>query len=363
MPLTAIKETYKKYERWVPIASFLAGFMFDMAVLKRIDEPKVIIQQAIYLLVSAFLIGLELIEQVREIHPPRGLGKIWKYREAVLHFLLGTLLNSYTIFYFKSASALSSMTFIIILISVLTINEFKHFGKSQTKVHIAFLSLCLVSYLTSLAPTLMGFIGTVPFLCAIGVSFLFYGGFFFFMKSRLASKPEVLLSHLVIPFVAIQTLFIVLYFLHLIPPVPLSVKYMGIFHATEKVGAQYELSYARPEWKFWQHGDQDFLARPGDVIYCYTQIFSPGRFKDQLQVRWLYWEPRKGWSTSDLIPLPVSGGREEGYRAVTKKSKYQPGEWRVQIETLDAREIGSIDFNVEPDSEQNEREFHKIIKD
>src|SRR5689334_10234292 len=153
--LTSLKSRfaalYTRYERWVPIAFFIMGFLFDMSVLHRIDELKVILQQAIYLVVSAVLIGVELQAQVREVAPPRVLVKVWRYREAFLHFLLGTLLNSYTIFYFKSASGLSSFIFIALLISLLILNEFMHFGKAQAKVHVAFWSLCLVSYLASLS--------------------------------------------------------------------------------------------------------------------------------------------------------------------------------------------------------------------
>ena len=126
------KGLYQKYERWVPIGSFLLGFIFDSIVLHRIDEPSVIIQQALYIVISSILIAVELVESIREVHPPVILRKVWKYREFLLHFLLGTLLNSYTIFYFKSASGLTSLLFIGILISLLIFNEFVRFGKSQT---------------------------------------------------------------------------------------------------------------------------------------------------------------------------------------------------------------------------------------
>lgn len=358
-----LRDLYKKYERWVPIGAFLGGFIFDAIVLTRIDEPEVIIQQALYLLMAAFLIGVELIELAHgKISAPRFLSRVWTYREAVLHFMLGTLLNSYAIFYFKSASAVTSLLFIGLLIALLTINEFKHFGKSQAKVHVALLSLCLISYLVSLAPIALGFIGKIPFLCAMILSVVVFVGYCRVLRPRLVLQPGLFKTHLLYPYAAIQTIFIGLYFAHAIPPVPLSVKYLGVFHGAEKVADGYELSYTRPEWKFWQHGDQTFTFRPGDVIHCYTQIFSPARFKDQLQVRWLYWDEKRGWLPSDAIALSVVGGREEGFRAVTKKSNFQPGAWRVQIETIDSHEIGRIGFTVVPDESSGEREFHTILK-
>jgi hypothetical protein len=167
-------------------------------------------------------------------------------------------------------------------------------------------------------------------------------------RRKLALEGALVRSQVALPAAVIHAVFVVLYYLHAIPPVPLSVKYMGIYHDVKKTPGEYELVTTRPRWRFWEHGDQTFLAKPGDVIHCYAQIFSPARFKDQLQVRWLYHGGRGGWQTSDAIPLPIVGGREEGYRGVTKKANYKPGEWRVQIETMDGREIGRIGFTVIP---------------
>jgi hypothetical protein len=358
---TYINDLYQKHERWVPAAAFLLGFLFDMVMLKRIDEPLVILQQALYLVIAAYFIGVELISETREFTSPQILNKVWRYREFFLHFLLGTLLNSYAIFYFKSVSAFTSMFFILILVALLIINEFFHFGKSQIQVHVALLSLCLISYFISLVPIVIGFIGTIPFLCSVTLSIAVFSTYYFVLKPKLSVNPKLLKTRLLHPFATIHVFFVILYFANAIPPVPLSVKYMAIYHSVEKTEQGYEFTYTRPQWKFWQKGDQTFLARPGDTIYCYTQIFSPTRFKDKLQVRWLYRDDKSGWLPSDAIPLPVLGGREEGFRAVTLKNNFQPGAWRVQVETQGNQEIGRIDFDVALDENQGPRVFHKVI--
>jgi hypothetical protein len=352
-----LQPLYQKYERWVPIIFFILGFVFDTLMLKRVDELKVILQQALYIVVAGFLIGVEILELTREIHPPAVLKKVWRYREALLHFLLGTLLNSYTIFYFKSTSSITSFFFIAVLVGLLITNEFKHFGKSQTKVHVAFLSLCVISYLVSLLPIILGFIGVIPFLSAVVASAAAFGVMGWFLKKPLSEHPLIARNDLFLPYAGIQLLFVVLYFARAIPPVPLSATYMGIFHDVEKKDGGYELTYTRSKWKFWQHGDQTFSARPGDTIYFFTQVFSPARFKDKLLVRWFYHDARRGWVPSDSIPLDVSGGREEGYRGVMRKKNFQPGDWRVQIETDDEREVGRLGFTVETDADSGDREL------
>jgi hypothetical protein len=167
---------------------------------------------------------------------------------------------------------------------------------------------------------------------------------------------------MVMPFATIQLSFAILYFAHAIPPVPLSVSYMGVFHDVKREAGEYRLFYTRSRWKFWQHGDQTFLSRPGDVIHCFVRIFSPAKFKDQLQIRWLYKDPKKGWQTRDLIPFQIAGGREEGYRGVVRKANYEPGHWRVQVETLESREVGRIDLAVYKDGDSEERTTSSVVQ-
>jgi len=128
--------------------------------------------------------------------------------------------------------------------------------------------------------------------------------------------------------------------------VPLSISAIGIYHDAAREGDDYVLTMTRPRWKFWQKGDQSFAARPGDRIHCFISVFSPARFKERLQVQWLFKDPAAGWTESDALPFEVSGGRDGGFRGVTVKSRYQPGRWRVKVRTSDGRELGRIDFTV-----------------
>jgi len=360
--MNRFRDFYNNNQRWIPIVFFVAGFAFDAVMLRRIDEPITIAQQALYIIVCAVLIRFEIVESQREIHPVWILKKIWKYREAVLHFLMGTLLNAYTIFYFKSASAFESFLFIALLVGLLMLNEFGRMGKSQTQVHIALLSLCLISYLVTLVPIVLGFIGIFPFLIANLAAICIFWLYMLWLKPTFETELSVYRKQVVLPFSGILTVFAILYFAHAIPPVPLSVRFMGIYHDIKKADGHYELSFDETNHSFWQHGDQDFKARPGDTLFCFARIFSPTRFNDRLQVRWLFDDARNGWRTSDVIALPIVGGREEGYRGITKKTNYQPGRWRVQIETLDNREIGRITFQVEADSSTEPRELKTVME-
>lgn len=348
---------YKKYERWVPLTFFLLGFAIDIISLGRIDSLAGILQQALYLVIAGTLIGLELLHYGGAFTPPPGrFEKFWKYREPVTHFLLGSLLSVYTLFYFKSSSSFASFAFVALLGVLLVVNEFVKFDETGTTVRMTLFSLCKISYFLYLVPVVLGFIGVVPFFVSIFTSAVALIPLYLMIRRRITNSAPFVRQRVLVPFLAIQAAFIVGYFTQWIPPVPLSVSYIGIYHDIKKENGKYHLAYTRPWWKFWQNGDQSFLARPGDKIHCFARIFSPTRFKDQIQVRWLYKDERHGWQRADAIPLEIVGGREEGFRGYTTKANYAPGDWRVQIETTDGREIGRIYFTIETDAGTDTRQ-------
>jgi hypothetical protein len=151
---------------------------------------------------------------------------------------------------------------------------------------------------------------------------------------------------ILLPSAAFGVLTTAFYFLGWIPPVPLAVVHMGIYHRVEKLGNRYWLYHERPVWALWRNGDQDFEARSGEAVFFFAQIYSPARFSDELTLHWFFHDPRQGWVSSDRIPLKIVGGRKEGFRGYSFKKNYFPGDWRVKVETTDGREIGRTHFRL-----------------
>ena len=145
-----------------------------------------------------------------------------------------------------------------------------------------------------------------------------------------------------------------------IPPVPLSIPYIGVYHNVERTEAGYRLAHERPGWRFWHNGDQHFRAQPGDRVFVFFRVFSPARFSDQVLLRWYWKDGARGWTLQDTIPIRIVGGREEGFRGYGVKAKYQPGAWKVQVETTDGREIGRIYFSIE-EAPPGPRSFRVVI--
>lgn len=162
--LERLKTFYHDHEPACTAGFFAAGFLFDILAVGRIDRLHNVIHQATYLSLCAFFTGLELRERYGRFTPPERLKTAWRYHVGVTHFMLGTLLNIYTLFYFKSASLGVSLAFLLFLVAILAVNEMKPFESSGVLLRMSLFSLCLVSYFTYLVPMLVGRLGTLPFL-------------------------------------------------------------------------------------------------------------------------------------------------------------------------------------------------------
>ena len=228
--LDRAKDFYHHNEPACTVGLFVAGFLFDTLAVGRIDKLHNIIHQASYLSLCAFFTSLELRELYGKFTPPERLKSAWRYHTGATHFMLGTLLNIYTLFYFKSASLGTSFVFLALLAGLLAVNELKPFENSGTILRMTLFSLCLVSYFTYLVPTLVGSIGVLPFLGTLAASTLCVAALAWWLKGHLPDAERNLRRHLIIPYAAVALGFAALYFLKIIPPVPLSLSSIGVYH-------------------------------------------------------------------------------------------------------------------------------------
>jgi hypothetical protein len=80
-------------------------------------------------------------------------------------------------------------------------------------------------------------------------------------------------------------------------------------------------------------------------LYAYAAIRAPLGLRETIYHVWL----RDG-EVIDRIPLPIEGGREEGYRSWTHKLAFPEdarGKWKVQMLTEKGQMIGVLRFTVE----------------
>jgi hypothetical protein len=349
-PVDRLWRFYAEHERAVDIAFFVGGFLFDVFTLSRVDAWLSVVQQLIYLVLAGAILLHIFFDEGR---PPRALEGMpaprrwyFEYRNAAVHFLLGALLSVYTLFFFKSSSLFVSFAFLLFLVLVLVLNESQRFKRLGLSFKFALLGVCLLSFSAILVPVVIGSIGTVVFLLSMLVGAVPVALIHRRIRIHAPARSVQAARQIVGPFGLVLVGFLTLYLFRLIPPVPLSIPFMAVYHGVEKTAEGYRLTQTAGSWRFWRRGDAYYEAQPGDRLFVFFRIFSPARFSDEVNMLW-YWKPPGGrWTLQDRIPIAIVGGRDEGFRGYGVKSNYQPGDWKVAVETTDGREIGRTYFVV-----------------
>lgn len=346
---------------FTPAAFFFAGVTYDTVTLTRIDR----LLDNVILLAYLAILGLLIVLTGRAAlgdprangDPsaaalvPRLMGRARPYYPHAMQFLLGGLFSAYTIFYLQSASFASTSVFFAVLVALLVGNEFLKDRLSSLTLLVSLYAVVCFSFFTYFIPVLTGFMNTFVFLLGAVLSLVVA-----LWVLRLVYLPGAPPSRVERvrgggPAVLLIGTLVTFYFLNWIPPVPLSLKFGGVYHEVSKTGDDFHLSFEKPPWySFWKNSDDPY--RGEGPVHCFTAVFAPVRLETTIYHHWQRRsETPRGearFLTTDRIPIDISGGRAAGYRAYTYKQHAQPGHWRVDVETEAGRLIGRVAFTVEP---------------
>ncbi len=341
----------------LPAVFFFAGVTYDSLTLTRIDRLLDNLLLLLYLAVLGVLVILTGRFQLGLI-PPTSDHTSWNVLSLVhrakphfakgLQFLLGGLLSAYVIFYSQSTSFSSTAIFLGVIVTFLIGNEFLQNRYSSLKMLISLFALVTFSFFTFFLPVLTGWMNSLVFLTGA-----FITGVIVWKVVRLtlqglphASLPTAFAISL--PAFGLVVLCTVLYFLNWIPPIPLSLKFGGIYNQIEKIQDAYLLTYEKGPWYAIGKQSNDRMGIDAPV-YCFSSVFAPVTLQTTIYHHWQWrsFDDTKSFITTDRIPITITGGRETGYRSYTTKHRVQPGEWRVNVETEDGRILGRMTFIAE----------------
>ena len=337
---------------------FLAGFLFDvLATRAGVDHTVMIVQQIVYLTVISAILYVDFIRdaQPEALPMPRWFEWLWQYRSLAFHFCLGTLMNLYSIFFLMSASVFSSIAFVVILFGAVVLNELHAVRRRGLDVKVALYVLCIFCFWSLLIPIVLHSISRLTFLVSFAATLAVLAGFTMALRRRIGRAA--LVRRLLSPGLAVSVLFLLMYLIGLIPPVPIAARRLGVYHRVERVGDEFRLSYAPAWWRVWNSDDRHFVAEPGDTVNVFFAIYAPTRFDDTVFVRWSLRDRTSTWQDSDRIPIRITGGRQNGFRGVATKENYVAGSWRVIVETRDGREIARLRFRITKADASPERVF------
>lgn len=332
------KHWFEYHERRIGAVSLVGGFIFDWITMQRIDS----VLDNVWIAAHICLSSLIIILLNRQKDPEEGF-----WLPNILQFSFGAILGSTFVFYLKSATLSATWPYIILFIFLLVTNEFFQKRLSRLAFQISFLYFAIFSFMIYLVPLLLDRIGSGIFLLSGLASLVLIRVFIRllgrFSRERYLEQRTHVWSFILVICAAINWL----YFTNLIPPLPLSLKDAGIYHAVEIDSQGHYLTTGEkrgPEKYFTLF--PEVYWQTGEPLYAYSAVYAPGEIQTDIVHDWQYKNSQGKWISVTKIPLHIAAGRTTGFRTFSKKVAFTPGLWRVDIETPRGQVIGRINFKV-----------------
>ena len=337
-------EFWQKYEHHLGVGALLVGFMFDLWVAKRPDSVFNNILLLSYLLIAgSFIIILNLRARRRADDAEPLLLLL------VLQFCFGGLASNLLVLYGHSGTLAGSAVFVGILVLVVFGNEYFRSRYALLRFNVGVYYFLMLSYaLVSVPIYITHSIGVVTILLSGAISLVFIGVFLlalFFAVFRGTDTDKLKEVSFIVA--GIFFAFNALYFLNVIPPVPLALKDIGIYHSVlKRSDGSYLALYEPTLWyQFWRNTSPNYSVGQNSSAFCFSSVFAPANLETPIYHKWEYKNPQTGeWEARSRVSFPISGGREEGYRGFSIKMALTPGEWRCDVETAQGSLIGRISF-------------------
>jgi len=343
-----MKNFYFKYERMISFAALVTGFTVDNLTIGRVDLLYGHVIILAHLLLTAACITLINARGAKIIPGKlRALGE--QFAPIVLQFSFGGLFNAFFAFYAQSTPFGASTFFLVILAGLLVGNEFFRARYQRLAFQLGIFFIALFSYSALVIPTLSADMSPAIFvlsglvsLIAVGLVILVLS---FLIPVEIRGSGRLLLKSIIGIYVA----FNYLYFANFIPPIPLALKEIGIYHSVERQpNGSYALTYEPAPWyQLFSQTSNVYHWTPGAPVYAFSAIFAPTHLSTDILHRWSYYDEREGeWIQSFVMRFPISGGRDKGYRGYTVKEQVFPGLWRVDVVTSRGQLLGRASLSI-----------------
>ena len=327
---------------YVPTMALFAGLVFDIFTLNR---PDALFENAVILFYLSVSVAAMLALQAQldgdsDVRRLLFLG--------ALQFSFGNLASALMVLYARSGTLAGTAIFVGMLAALFLGNEFLKTRYARTHLRVIIFFILLLTYATLIVPVLLNSISVWVFFVSLATALVLT--FALVRVLRMVSKQPLAQSarHMSRSIVLAALVFVGLYFAQLIPPVPLALKHIGIYHFVVRDAGSYVVQFEDAPWyAFWRDTNSTYTHTPGNLGYCLTAVFAPAGLTTRIQHRWERYNPdADAWETAALIPFELLGGRDEGFRGYTQTTQLREGRWRCGVETSRGVLIGREEFTV-----------------
>lgn len=343
-----MREQYEKWktffwvhERKVTIFALVSGFIFDSLTASRPDE-----WFSNFVIVSYFLLAAGCIAVISNRGKDAFVGPLPLL--PVLQFSFGNLASNLLVFYGRSGTLVGSGIFVGSLVAFLVVNEFLRKRYARTNMQIATWFLLFLPYAAMVTPVVLKQFGAWVFLLSGAVAAAVVAGLLALVFKVGLPEVRARLIWALLPLSIIYSVFTGMYFTNMLPPVPLSLTHIGIYHELERTPANdYAVRFEDAPWYEWWHDTNTvYHHQVGNPAHCFSAVFAPSGLSTPIFHRWEQKDADGSWRTVTYLSFPIYGGRDGGYRGYSQTYRLTEGQWRCSVETERGALIGQTNFTV-----------------
>jgi hypothetical protein len=329
---------------------FIGGFIFDLVILPEAGHVMTMILGGFYLSVVAIAIALREWVISRNT-ASKSEQKIFSFLTFAIAYFSGSALSFISVYALRSAAFAVSWPLLLVLLLCVLVNELISSHHFRFTLDVGVLMLALLFFFIFNLPVFLKVQNDMTFVLSTGIAILVSLLYVALLKHTSESAEEES-PRLYALAIGIPMFISMLYFLNVIPAVPLSLTNGGVYHslikdsegqfsAVQEVDTRLLSSVRVPVYHL---GEND------NGVYFFSSVSAPAELTAPISHTWEYYdEVTKQWVEKTTVSFMLAGGREEGYRAYSQKENVSEGLWRVTVKVDSKRIVGRMKFYIVKD--------------
>jgi hypothetical protein len=342
-----LSQVFKESKKHITTLLFVGGFIFDLLILPEAGHIATILIGLLYLGIVAFSIAMrEWV--VSKNTASKSEQKIFSLLTFAIAYFSGSALSFICVYALRSAELSVSWPLLVILGLCVLANEIVSSHLFRFTLDVAVLLIATLFFIIFNMPSVLNVQNDITFLIstlvAVVMSLLYLYVLQFTSESAREEAPKLYALAVGIP------MFIgMLYFLNVIPAVPLSLANGGVYHAVTRDVSGVFLGQREVDTRMFSSLKTPVfhISSQDPRVYFFSAVAAPAKLTAPISHVWeLYNTETSTWEEKTVISFTLDGGRESGYRAYSQKDNVSEGLWRVSVKVDSKRIVGRVKFYV-----------------
>ena len=337
----------KESKHHITTLLFVGGFIFDLLILPEAGHVLTVWIGALYLTIVAVAIALRewVVSQNTASKTEQKLFSLLTFGIA---YFSGSALSFISVYAIRSAAFSVSWPLLVILLLCVLVNELVSSHDFRFTLDVGVFLIALLFFVIFNLPLLLKVQNDITFLASMVISIVISLLYLFVLQFTSDTASEEI-SRLYALGVGIPMFIGMLYFLNVIPAVPLSLASGGVYHSMVRDSDGEFSAVQEIDTRFFSKVRVPvYHMKPSDLgVYFFSSVSATAELSAPISHVWEYYdESTKQWVEKTTVAFTLAGGREDGYRAFSQKENVTEGLWRVTVKVDDKRIVGRMKFYI-----------------